>query len=178
MRSECEFLHFNKHLPCEAPGCQGQVLRASTLFSLVEVWLLLSPAGDRSCICRGRARTIKAYKRYTPEELRQWIPELIAQNKLYRFYISKAWIHLREDVMQEQHYECQMCKARGIVTSKSVAADQEGRNPIELVVHHIKPVRKRPDLALDRDNLMVLCPECHYLIHHPEEKKKWDDEKW
>ena len=81
--------------------------------------------------------------------------------------------------MRDQHYECQLCKKNGIVTSRSVEGSYDvERKPIELVVHHKIPVKKRPDLALSKDNLMVLCPECHYLIHHPEEKKEWDDEKW
>jgi 5-methylcytosine-specific restriction endonuclease McrA len=32
---------------------------------------------------------------------------------------------------------------------------------VNLTVHHIKPVRLAPDLALDPDNLVTLCRSCH-----------------
>ncbi|WP_373419508.1 HNH endonuclease [Sporanaerobacter sp. PP17-6a] len=44
-------------------------------------------------------------------------------------------------------------------------------------VHHIKTVREYPWLALTKANLMAICEECHYQIHH-KNKPKWDDERF
>lgn len=104
------------------------------------------------------------YKTYTPEELTIWIIQLISRDDLHAFYICKAWLHLRAEVMREQHYECQMCKEKGIYVPA-------------ITVHHIKPVREAPWLALTKSNLLCLCDECHYEIHHGKEAK-WNDERW
>ena len=36
----------------------------------------------------------------------------------------------------------------------------------KLEVHHIQPFHVRPDLELDKTNLITLCRECHYQIGH------------
>lgn len=110
---------------------------------------------------------MKTYKRYSSEELATWIPKLIAENKLYRFYLTKAWKHLRAEVLDEQHHECQLCKAKGLAVPCAT-------------VHHMQTVKDRPDLALTKGNLIAVCDECHYQIHHGQKnlKKKWDDEKF
>jgi 5-methylcytosine-specific restriction protein A len=104
-------------------------------------------------------------KTYTPDELMMWIPALIAANNLHAFYICHAWLHLRDDAMKAQHHECQLCKAKG----KAVPAT---------TVHHVKTVRRFPWLALTLSNLLCLCDDCHWNIHHPHKSKKWDDEQW
>ena len=106
----------------------------------------------------------RQYKTYTPSELTAWIPSLIASDNLHAFYISKAWLHLRAEVLKEQHYECQLCKAKGLYVPATT-------------VHHIKTVRQAPWLALTKSNLIAVCDECHYNIHH-KQKPKWNDERW
>lgn len=32
-------------------------------------------------------------------------------------------------------------------------------------MHHVLPVSERPDLALDLDNLVLLCHDCHVELH-------------
>ena len=47
-------------------------------------------------------------------KLEKWIKELIAKNELWRFYKSKYWAGnkdtkgLKNEILEEQHYEC--CK--------------------------------------------------------------------
>jgi 5-methylcytosine-specific restriction enzyme A len=106
----------------------------------------------------------RRYKTYTPEELTVWIQELIKKNDIHAFYICHAWLHLRDEVMTEQHHECQRCKAKGLYVPATT-------------VHHVKTVRRFPWLALTKSNLLCLCDDCHYDIHHPH-KPKWDDERW
>lgn len=101
-----------------------------------------------------------------PTELVIWIKALLQHNNIKAFYNSALWEHLRHEVLDEQHHECQLCKVKGLYTEAET-------------VHHIEPVRKRPDLALTKRNLMAVCDECHYAIHHTKEfKKQLNTEKW
>lgn len=99
--------------------------------------------------------------RMDPDALEVWIKQLIKENNLYKFYKDKKFRELREEVLKEQHYECQMC---------GMVAD---------TVHHIQFVRKYPRLALSKyyyykgvkhRNLIAVCRECHALCH-PEKRK-------
>lgn len=69
-----------------------------------------------------------------------------------KFYKSAAWLKTRERVLERDHNECQMCK-------------REGRYGRGNVVHHIKHLDARPDLALEPDNLLTVCEECHNRLH-------------
>lgn len=42
----------------------------------------------------------------------------------------------------------------------------------DLIVHHIKPISKYPELVTDPDNLMTLCVQCHRIVHVPKPKRK------
>jgi 5-methylcytosine-specific restriction protein A len=102
----------------------------------------------------------------TDTELVQWITTLIQRNKIVVFYKSGVWRQLRADVLKDQHDECKMCKDNGVYEEATM-------------VHHIKYVRDDPQLALTKSNLMALCDECHYQIHHTlQHKKQLNDEKW
>lgn len=99
-------------------------------------------------------------------ELAIWIKDLIKHNNIKAFYNSAQWEHLRQEVLDEQHHECQHCKDKGLYTEAET-------------VHHIETVRKHPELALTKSNLMAVCGECHYLIHHTKEfKKQLNVERW
>ena len=54
------------------------------------------------------------------------------------------WQALRMAVMERDGFKCVDCGARG-----------------RLECDHIEPVRKRPDLAYDPENLAMRCPSCH-----------------
>lgn len=104
-------------------------------------------------------------RRLDKRETARWIRGLISQGKLHLFYISAVWRRTRERALKQQHYECQRCKAKGRYERATVA-------------HHKKYLRRRPDLALDLDNLEALCDQCHYEEHHKNNNKYADDEKW
>lgn len=94
--------------------------------------------------------------------LASWIWELIAENKLYKFYKSPEFVRLRAEVLRDYHWECVRCRERGVYTRAKV-------------VHHVHEVRDRPDLALTRwvrepdgsttENLIPLCFNCHEIEH-------------
>lgn len=102
----------------------------------------------------------------TAGELAVWIRSLIRQDNLKAFYNSAAWGHLRQEVLDGQHHECQLCKAKGLFASADT-------------VHHKEPVRKRPDLALTKNNLLAVCNQCHYEIHHTaKHREQLNEERW
>jgi 5-methylcytosine-specific restriction endonuclease McrA len=45
-------------------------------------------------------------------------------------------------------------------------------------VHHIKPKREYPDLALDIENLMSLCRMCHDDLTNEEKAKRIQDQPY
>lgn len=92
--------------------------------------------------------------------LRQ-LRELIAQGREWLFYSWPEWKSKRAEVLQLDRNECQHCKAKG-------------RYKRGTIVHHVKHLRERPDLALsitDPDTgerqLVTVCKSCHEE-EHPE----------
>jgi len=71
------------------------------------------------------------------EQLEKWILELIKQNNVAEFYNWRVWRKLAADVLKEQKHECQVCKARGVLTKATT-------------VHHVNYLRNAPRLALSR----------------------------
>lgn len=88
-----------------------------------------------------------------------------------QFYLSAAWLHKRDDILERDNNECQRCKKRG----KYHKAE---------CVHHIKHLKDRPDLKLINSNLISLCYNCHNE-EHPEKgyresnvKRFVNEERW
>lgn len=104
----------------------------------------------------------------------------LAEEDSKAFYGTKEWGHVRQDVLERDNFECQMCKAEGKVHVDSRKVDGK-KKPIELNVHHIQELEEHPDLALDMDNLITLCVEHHNEVHERfgGTVNKWaDDERW
>ena len=66
------------------------------------------------------------------------------------FYSSWAWKSLRYEAIKANGRRCQCC---------GWTPDQGGDN--HLVVDHIKPRKKFPELELSASNLQVLCNDCN-----------------
>lgn len=66
----------------------------------------------------------------------------------YKFYRTKQWSHLRQLVLDRDHYLCRYCD--GILTPAKT-------------VDHIVPIEYDPSLKADPDNLAVICGSCHRL---------------
>lgn len=84
------------------------------------------------------------------------------------FYTTYAWKKLRREVLADDKYECQDCKAHG----RYVRAEH---------VHHEKTIEKYPELALERNytdgsgthrQLISLCEQCHMKRHDYRHKAK------
>lgn len=87
---------------------------------------------------------------------------VVATDDKAEFYRSWDWRTLRTKVLQQYGARCMCCGA---------APDHKtvGGEPVVIVVDHIKPLSKRWDLRLDRNNLQVLCQECN------QGKGAWDE---
>lgn len=89
---------------------------------------------------------------------------LIASDQEYRFYSWSCWLRTREEVLKLDHYECQRCKTRG-------------RYSRAVLVHHVKHLKDRPDLALsiwdgEERQLVSVCKKCHEELH-PESQRQY-----
>ncbi|MEC5422383.1 HNH endonuclease [Virgibacillus sp. C22-A2] len=95
-----------------------------------------------------------------------------------KFYKSKDWEATRLIVLERDNYECQECKRQGKVYTDKHDPDKHKR----LDVDHIKDLEDYPELALELDNLEVLCVKCHNRKHNrfmfQKKKNKWADEWW
>lgn len=81
-------------------------------------------------------------------------------SKETKFYNSKVWNELREYVLTKHNYLCQDCLSKDIITTDN------------LEVHHIIPIKQDFSLALEEDNLKVLCRSCHKKAHDDMNKYK------
>ena len=68
-----------------------------------------------------------------------------------KLYNSGIWRKKRAHILKRDHYLCQSGKLWGGKPCGKLAAE----------VHHIKELVDFPELALDDDNLISLCRECH-----------------
>lgn len=90
----------------------------------------------------------------TPDELALFIH----RRGVSAFYTGRAWRKVRKKVLMRYKNECQDCKA-------------QGKYKRATVVHHEKPIKSYPKLALSeyyfdqngyqKPNLIPLCRECH-----------------
>ncbi|MFC4409433.1 HNH endonuclease [Chungangia koreensis] len=109
--------------------------------------------------------------------------EYRTQEQKRKFYDSGKWRRLRTVAMERCNNECQRCRRNGLVTiDTNEFSEKAKRKKIQLVVHHIKELEDHPELALDIDNLEVLCVSCHNEIHgrvFERKENRWaSDEMW
>lgn len=91
----------------------------------------------------------------------QEIAALIAAGREHEFYAGAEWKRMAAMVRQYDHGECQLCK-------------QRGRYRRGEIVHHVKHLKERPELALSlidpatgTRQLITVCKQCHEE-QHPE----------
>lgn len=96
--------------------------------------------------------------------MKEKLQRLIDEGKADNFYQWAIWKMMREQVMKHDHYECQLCKAKG-------------RYRKGVIVHHVKHLKDRPDLALsmwdgEERQLVTVCKQCHEELH-PESQRQY-----
>ena len=101
---------------------------------------------------------------------------LIQAGREARFYDWPEWQTVREAVLKLDKGECVLCR------------EQRHRFRPARLVHHVKHLRDRPDLALsdtyrdgdgvERRQLISVCKDCHETVCHPERMRKNTKEKF
>lgn len=128
------------------------------------------------CLERSRVCRPKGYDQVIDKWFETYEPDIYDQDAdVESFYKSKEWRKVRSEVLRMDHYECQLCKERGIYKKATC-------------VHHVKHLRDRPDLALElfdgeERQLISLCDSCHDIVHPEKFKdssyiKPITDERW
>ena len=110
------------------------------------------------------------------EQETAYVKECIANNP-HKFYLWSKWKKVRQEVLEQDRFECQDCKAKGIYTRATT-------------VHHNQFLLKHPQLALEKTytfkgkeyrNLVSLCHDCHEKRHgyrKKEQKQPLTEERW
>lgn len=89
------------------------------------------------------------------ENIKRWrksYDEKRQDDKYKKFYKSSRWKFLRSHVLKRDNYVCQECI-------------KENKLTVCNTVHHIVSIKEDFSKALDEDNLITLCHECHNKIH-------------
>lgn len=87
------------------------------------------------------------------------------RDELDQIYNTSRWKRARKTVLIRDHYLCQECKRRGLITQSNT-------------VHHIVPLRDDLSKAFDLSNLETICVPCHNKEHpersggHKKERKR------
>lgn len=85
------------------------------------------------------------------------LSDLISAGREHDFYLCADWRRVRANVLRLDHYECQECKVKGKYAKATI-------------VHHVKHLKERPDLALsiwdgEERQLLSVCKSCHEDLH-------------
>ena len=101
----------------------------------------------------------------TPDKLAR-LTAMLAAGRENVWYNSGDWKAIKSAIENIDHNDCLICKAMG-------------RRRAARIVHHVKHLRDRPDLALsiyDPDTgarqLISVCKDCHEMLH-PEAQRQY-----
>lgn len=93
--------------------------------------------------------------------------ELLSKGEEIKFYSWPEWRALRAEVLRMDRQECQRCR------------ELKKRYRRAAIVHHIKHLKDRPDLALSiwdentgERQLEAVCKRCHEELH-PESQRQF-----
>lgn len=84
------------------------------------------------------------------------------------FYKTKVWQDTREYIMSRDARLCQDCLKKGRITTA-----EEVHHIIELTPENMTD----PDIALNENNLISLCRECH-KARHGARKRRYKVDEW
>lgn len=79
------------------------------------------------------------------------------------FYVSYAWIKCRRDYARSVNGLCERCLARGLYVPGDEVHHKIRLNPSNV---------NDPSVALNWDNLELLCKDCH-MAEHEVNKRRW-----
>ena len=73
-----------------------------------------------------------------------------------KFYSSKAWQDCRNEYARRKHYLCENCLRKGIYRPGVIVHHMIELDPINI---------NNPEIALNFNNLELLCRDCHADVH-------------
>ena len=86
------------------------------------------------------------------------------------FYSSWAWRKCRDGYVKYKGGLCEECLRKGIINAGSRRRPLEVHHRIRLTPENITD----PGVALNWDNLQLLCKDCHDAQHEaPERQRRW-----
>lgn len=109
-------------------------------------------------------------KRRKRRVYRNWVEE-ISKGNTDAFYNSTDFDIAREKVLERDHHTCQFFLGKW---DDGVHKPNKIKIVKATIVHHIIPIKERPDLALDIDNMISLSFEAHEIV---EERRKFKKRK-
>ena len=93
---------------------------------------------------------------------------MIRSEAVERFYTTRTWRNCRKAFAESKGNLCELCLKRGVI--------EPGAKDRPLEVHHKIPLTadnvKDPKVALNWDNLQLLCKTCH------EDQKEKRTKRW
>ena len=99
-------------------------------------------------------------KRRAKRKIYNWEIE-IAKGNTDKFYHSTDWDIVREKVLQRDRFVCQFFLGKW---DDGIHKPNKYKLERATMVHHIIPIKERPDLALDINNMISLSFEAHEII--------------
>lgn len=82
------------------------------------------------------------------------------------FYRSKEWQHCRTAYYKKQGGLCELCLAKGIYKAGEIVHHK---------IHLNKDNIKDPTVALNFENLQLVCRDCHGKLHGKKKNYKIDE---
>lgn len=82
------------------------------------------------------------------------------------FYKSKRWQECRETYAKSKGYLCEMCKDKGIIKQGEIVHHKINITPGNIY---------DPDITLNWNNLMLLCRDCHAMVHKKIKRYRVDE---
>ena len=73
-----------------------------------------------------------------------------------KFYSSAAWQACRNEYAKRRHFLCENCLRRGIYKAGEIVHHKIELDPVNI---------NNPEIALNFDNLELLCRDCHAAMH-------------
>lgn len=78
-----------------------------------------------------------------------------------KFYNSAAWRRLAKSYAASKAWQCEVCGNKHVDYAKPIYKQLHCHHKIELTDENLSD----PNIALNADNLILLCVHCHSRIH-------------
>ena len=91
------------------------------------------------------------------KDIANWVRSLWRAGK--SFYKTYEWKIFREKVLRKRKYRCEICWQGGL------QKNHLRRYKRATTLHHIKHLKDAPELALEEENMIAVCKDCHKALH-------------